>query len=255
MSSSSSSSSSTTSSSGPAVVCKLILLGNGSIGKTSICNRFKDDGFKRVYRQTVGVDFYEKTIPLRGKDVALQVWDIGGQSLASSMMSRYIRGASVIFLCYDVTDPSSFADLEDWLSLVRKTEKEEAQEAAAASISTPRPAALYLVGNKIDLEHLRKVAAPSHDRFVSLNKLQGGFYLSARSGENVLTAFYTAAAAHLGVHLSEAEVEATKKVLGVVVAAGKDEARTAFADEIERADREAAERRRRREESGCCGVM
>lgn len=46
-------------------VCKLILLGNGSVGKTSICQRFKDDGFERVYRQTVGLDFLEKKLEIR----------------------------------------------------------------------------------------------------------------------------------------------------------------------------------------------
>jgi GTPase SAR1 family protein len=46
-------------------VCKLILVGNGSVGKTSICQRFKDDGFLKVYRQTIGVDFLEKKLELR----------------------------------------------------------------------------------------------------------------------------------------------------------------------------------------------
>lgn len=48
-----------------AVSCKLLLMGNGSVGKTSICQRFKDDGFQRVYRQTTGVDFLEKTLEVR----------------------------------------------------------------------------------------------------------------------------------------------------------------------------------------------
>ncbi len=110
MASSSSTSSSSASSSGADVVCKLILVGNGSAGKTSICGRFKDDGFKRVYRQTVGVDFYERNLNVRGREVSLQVWDIGGQSIGSGMLSRYIGGASVVFVCYDVTDAQSFAD-------------------------------------------------------------------------------------------------------------------------------------------------
>lgn len=49
----------------PTAVCKLILLGNGSVGKTSICQRFKDDGFQKVYRQTVGLDFLEKRLEIR----------------------------------------------------------------------------------------------------------------------------------------------------------------------------------------------
>lgn len=54
--------------------CKLILLGNGSVGKTSIIDRFVNDGFTRVYKQTVGLDFFEKRVELRtDKRVLVQV--------------------------------------------------------------------------------------------------------------------------------------------------------------------------------------
>jgi GTPase SAR1 family protein len=48
-----------------AQVCKLTLVGNGSVGKTSICQRFRADGFAPVYRQTVGIDFLEKRLEVR----------------------------------------------------------------------------------------------------------------------------------------------------------------------------------------------
>lgn len=49
---------------------------------------------------------------LRGESaVNLQVWDIGGQSISSKMLPKYILGAHMIFLCYDITDPQSFADV------------------------------------------------------------------------------------------------------------------------------------------------
>ena len=71
--------------------CKLILLGNGSVGKSAIIERFVADGFDRVYKQTVGLDFFEKKLVLhvRGdKRVDLQVWDIGGQSVGSNMFTK-----------------------------------------------------------------------------------------------------------------------------------------------------------------------
>ena len=58
-------------------VCKLILLGNGSVGKTSICQRFKDDGFQKVYRQTVGLDFLEKRLEIRCRVVGCNRCDVG----------------------------------------------------------------------------------------------------------------------------------------------------------------------------------
>jgi hypothetical protein len=49
----------------PPTTLKFLLVGNGSAGKTSLCQRFRTDGFERVYRQTVGVDFYEKEVRVR----------------------------------------------------------------------------------------------------------------------------------------------------------------------------------------------
>jgi hypothetical protein len=51
----------------------------------------------------------------------VQVWDIGGQSIGSKMISNYIFGAQVVLLVYDITDYQSFQNLEDWYRLVRRT--------------------------------------------------------------------------------------------------------------------------------------
>ena len=55
------------------------MLGNGTVGKTSIILRFCEDYFARSYKQTIGVDFFVKRLEMPGNvQVALQVWDIGG---------------------------------------------------------------------------------------------------------------------------------------------------------------------------------
>lgn len=206
--------------------CKLIVLGNGSVGKSSIINRFVQDGFERVYKQTVGLDFYEKLMTIRGdKRVNMQVWDIGGQSIGSQMLSKYIFGANVVFLCYDVTDPQSFSDLEDWHNFVLK----------AAHESNPF---LFLVGNKIDLLHLRQIQEKQHDLFISDHQLHGGFFVSAMNGDHVLKSFYFVAGKAANIELSAHELEFADKVITATVSAEHDEGRTAFADEIERQDRE-----------------
>ena len=58
---------------------KVVLLGNGTVGKTSLINRFCEDYFAKSYKQTIGVDFYVKRLELPENIVTtLQVWDIGG---------------------------------------------------------------------------------------------------------------------------------------------------------------------------------
>lgn len=195
-------------------VVKLILLGNGSVGKTSIISRFTDDGFAKVYKQTVGLDFFEKLVTLRGeKRAKLQIWDIGGQSIGSKMLGKYVYGSDVVFLCYDVTDEKSFSDVEDWLRMVTTTFETQRDTNGGKK----KPPQIHLCGNKIDLEHLRKVREGQHDNFIDDNKLNGGFFTSAQSGDNVTTVFYDAAAKAVGIKLSAYELEFTKKVLAVTV--------------------------------------
>ena len=62
----------------PSSAVKVVLLGNGATGKSSIIARLVQDGFKRAYKQTVGLDFIERTIVVRDHKIHLQIWDIGG---------------------------------------------------------------------------------------------------------------------------------------------------------------------------------
>uniref|UniRef100_A0A7S2RY27 Uncharacterized protein n=1 Tax=Mucochytrium quahogii TaxID=96639 RepID=A0A7S2RY27_9STRA len=173
-------------------VRKLILLGNGSVGKSSIVQRFTNDGFERIYKQTVGLDFFEKTIqPRDNVSVKLQLWDIGGQSISSDMLDKYIYAANIILLCYDVTDRNSFNDVQDWLRLARKHNNK---------------ALIYLVGNKNDLEHLRQVSKKQHKLFILENKLQGGFLGSANENDNIQNIFYNVAANARGIKLDKSQI-------------------------------------------------
>lgn len=188
-----------------------------------------------------------------GVDVQLGVWDIGGQNAGSRMLDKYIYGSQVVFLIYDVTDPKSFTDLEDWLRAVRAPFA--AGPAAAGGGPTAKPPLVFLAGNKMDLEHLRRVTSLMHDRFLEEHRLAGGFYISAQSGENVLTVFCKAAAAVAGITLTAGELSMTRKVLSVSVAAGaEDKGRTKIADDIEAEDAEAEKRMRaaiRAGDGGC----
>ena len=88
---------------------KVVVLGNGTVGKTSLIMRFCEDHFARSYKQTIGVDFFVKRIELPGNiQVALQVWDIGGQSIFSKMIGTYIYEANAVVLTYDITNQQSF---------------------------------------------------------------------------------------------------------------------------------------------------
>ena len=113
---------------------KVILLGDGATGKTSIAMRFTDDHFAQQYKQTIGLDFFIRRLVLPGDvNVALQIWDIGGQTIGGKMIGNYIYGAQAVLLCYDITNYQSFQNLEDWYRLA-----EHLQRAADAACNADR---------------------------------------------------------------------------------------------------------------------
>ncbi|ROL53561.1 Ras-related protein Rab-28, partial [Anabarilius grahami] len=68
--------------------------------QTSLAIRFAQEAFGKQYKQTIGLDFFLKRITLPGNlNVALQVWDIGGQTIGGKMLDKYIYGAQVS-LCF-----------------------------------------------------------------------------------------------------------------------------------------------------------
>ncbi|XP_016373802.1 ras-related protein Rab-28-like isoform X2 [Sinocyclocheilus rhinocerous] len=181
---------------------KIVLLGDGASGKTSLAIRFAQEAFGKQYKQTIGLDFFLKRITLPGNlNVTLQVWDIGGQTIGGKMLDKYIYGAQGVLLVYDITNSQSFENLEDWLKMVRKANEE----------SDTQPA-ISLIGNKIDLEHMRTVKMEKHQRFCQENGLLSQF-VSAKTGDSAFLCFQRLAAEMLGMKLNKAEMEQSQCIV------------------------------------------
>jgi len=175
---------------------KVILLGDGAVGKTSIAMRFCNNHFAQQYKQTIGLDFFMKRLVLPGNtQVAMQVWDIGGQSIGGKMIKNYIYGAHAVLLCYDITDKDSFQDLEDWYRLVTKTFAKEGKMPYVG-----------LVGNKTDLAHSRVVSRDKHNLFAEENDTHS-FFMSAKNGDMVNSCLYRIAADLSGITLTKTECD------------------------------------------------
>ncbi|XP_072476356.1 ras-related protein Rab-28 isoform X4 [Notamacropus eugenii] len=181
---------------------KIVLLGDGTSGKTSLATRFAQEAFGKQYKQTVGLDFFLKRITLPGNlNVTLQVWDIGGQTIGGKMLDKYIYGAQGVLLVYDITNYQSFENLEDWYNIVKKVNEESETQPLVA-----------LVGNKIDLEHMRTVKPDKHLRFCQENGLSSHF-VSAKTGDSVFLCFQRVAAEILGIKLNKAEIEQSQHIV------------------------------------------
>lgn len=110
------------------------------------------------------------------------------------MIEGYISGAHAVLLCYDITNYDSFVNLEDWLRIVLKACKDKEMPL------------LSLVGNKSDLRHLTAVKTEQHNAFAEENKMSS-FIMSAKSGDQVTSAFLRLAAMLCGITLSQKDLE------------------------------------------------
>jgi Ras-related protein Rab-1A len=157
---------------------KLLLIGNSAVGKSSLLLRFSDNIFNESFLPTIGVDFKIRTLDLNSKIAKLQIWDTAGQERFKNITSSYYKGAHGVILVYDITDRSSFKDVENWLQEVQKHANENIVK--------------LLVGNKCDLESQRQVTT---DEGKDLAQSLGIKFVetSAKSSTNVEKAFQTLA--------------------------------------------------------------
>jgi small GTP-binding protein len=96
-------------------LAKILVIGDGGVGKTSLITRFTDLRFNQSYTATIGVDFKSKVIEHDGKTIKLQIWDTAGQERFRNITQAYYRGATGILLTFSLTDLRSFQNIEKWI--------------------------------------------------------------------------------------------------------------------------------------------
>jgi small GTP-binding protein len=155
---------------------KIILIGAGAVGKTSLVKRFVDDSFDTSYNVTIGVDFLSKDVEVDGKETKLTIWDVGGQDRFKFMRSRFYDGAHGALLIFDLSRADTYNEIKKWLSEFR----------AHAGDDVP----FILIGNKVDLiEDIGEVV--EREKANAYAESEGSIYIdtSAKTGENVEDAF------------------------------------------------------------------
>jgi len=161
---------------------KLVLLGDASVGKSSILMRFLQNKFSEGIETTVGAAFSTKTIESRNRPVKFEIWDTAGQERFRSLAPMYYRGASSAVVVYDQTNPVTFERAQEWVRQVMQT-------------STNPNIVIALAANKADLVDQRKVEVEKAQAFAD----REGLLLmetSAMTGRNIARLF-EAIAEHL----------------------------------------------------------
>lgn len=157
---------------------RLILVGDSTVGKSSLLRRFCDGKFVEVSDPTVGVDFYARLIEVApGRRVKLQLWDTAGQERFRSITTSYYRNSVGVMLVYDISNRQSFENLQEWLL--------EAQE----NVIYPHSTTYMVVGHKSDLsEDTREVFKEEGERFAQAYGMRF-IETSAKACTNVEAAF------------------------------------------------------------------
>jgi len=169
------------------LVSKIVILGDGAVGKTSLRRKFMGKHFEKNHLMTLGADFSEKIIEydIRARNIKLnlQIWDIAGQKEFQAIRQRFIQGCKGMLLVFDLTRRQTFNNLSHWLEEIW-------------SINNTIDIPILLVGNKNDLtdtrvimtEDIRKYGGQLKNRFLDIPYLN---YVetSAKTGYNVVEAF------------------------------------------------------------------
>ncbi|XP_072337695.1 ras-related protein Rab-26-like isoform X2 [Scyliorhinus torazame] len=100
---------------------KVMLVGDSGVGKTCLLVRFKDGAFLAgSFISTVGIDFRNKVLNVDDVKVKLQIWDTAGQERFRSVTHAYYRDAHALLLLYDVTNKTSFDNIQAWLTEIHE---------------------------------------------------------------------------------------------------------------------------------------
>lgn len=147
---------------------KVIVGGEGNVGKTSLIRQYAKGKFSEARNITLGIDITTQEFDLDADRLRLAIWDIEGQ--AGNRPNFYI-GAQAGLLVYDVTEPSSLHALLEW-----------SQRCARYAPDAP----LIVVGNKLDLG---LSFPPAWGRVLAKHLGARHGFVSAKTGENVAQAF------------------------------------------------------------------
>lgn len=117
---------------------KIVLIGDGGVGKTSLVERIQGHGFETKYHITIGANISVRDISVDDQEYKFQLWDLAGQQRFEIVRGLFYRGSHAAVLVYDQSRQESFNNLERW--------KRELFS------SVGRKVPYLIIGNKDDLE-------------------------------------------------------------------------------------------------------
>jgi small GTP-binding protein len=153
---------------------KLVLLGESSVGKSSLVLRFVKGQFHEFQESTIGAAFLTQTVQIDDTTVKFEIWDTAGQERYHSLAPMYYRGAQAAIVVYDISNKETFQKAQTWIK--------ELQRQANPNI------VIALAGNKLDLANKRAVSYEEAKQYADETSLLF-METSAKTAANVMDIF------------------------------------------------------------------
>lgn len=163
------------------IFLKVVLLGDGGVGKSSLIQRFVSNKFDPSMFHTIGVEFLNKDMEVDGNKYTLQIWDTAGQERFKSLRTPFYRGSDCCLLTYAVDDDQSFQNLSMW----------KKEFLYYADVKDPETFPFIVIGNKVDVAD-RKVTPDEAKMWCTQNNDMPYYETSAKVAMNVDQAFEAA---------------------------------------------------------------
>ena len=166
---------------------KVVLIGDGLVGKTSLRRNYMGEGFRAEYLMTIGADFSVKEVPYEDYQLNLQIWDLAGQPRFSDVRGAYYAGSYGALVVFDITRPETFDNIDFWINELIK-------------YNNNKLVPMIIIGNKSDLrgEAPKETQVPKQTAMAYAQTLTewSDFKVqyietSAKTGQNVHRAFET----------------------------------------------------------------
>jgi small GTP-binding protein len=153
---------------------KIVIVGDGGVGKTTLTHRYLSGVFKETYITTLGMDFYLKKLELKGNLIKLHIWDFAGEEKFRFLLPSAVLAAQGTIFMYDITRYNTFKNLTEWLSVFDEANKTHNQKVLT-----------ILVASKLDLQENRAVSENEGRTFAEQYKFSEYLECSSKTGENV----------------------------------------------------------------------
>ncbi len=167
-------------------VFKIVLIGDGAVGKTSIRKKYMGQGFRSEYLNTVGADFAYFSEKVGETLYKYAIWDLAGQPKFTNVRPLFYQGAFGALVVFDVTRPETLENLDFWIEeLVRNTRTE-----GVPMIIVANKMDLYEEGVSVSKEQAMNYVKKLRSRFSGEFQI-GYIETSAKTGMNIKEAFAT----------------------------------------------------------------